>query len=280
MTLVENGLVRATEQRVAAPAADASGAPPSSAARLLKGLHADGRPMTLAEHHAVHGRLPPAGPEVIERVLSSGLLGRGGAGFPLGVKLRVARESASSRRKPVVVVNAAESEPASRKDFVLVSRAPHLVLDGACVAAQALEADEAVVWLHRGRPAMAAALLAAIQERAAAGLPGPAFRLVEGPSRYVSGQAIAAVGHLAGREGVPITTVVPMARRGLSGRPTLVSNAETLAHLALVHRHGPAWFRGVGAPGEPGTMLLDCRRRPSAHRVCSRLPSVRPCTTS
>ena len=211
--------------------------------------------MSLAEHYAVHGALPPAGPEVVELVRSSGLLGRGGAGFPLATKLAVTRESASSRRRPIVVVNAAESEPASRKDYALVSHAPHLVLDGAAIAASAVGATEVVVWLHRGHPAMPDALASALAERRAAGLPDPEFRVEEGPRRYVAGQSTAAVAHISGRPARPMTAVVPMARRGISGRPTLVSNAETLAHLALVLRHGAAWFRSVGSLAEPGTML-------------------------
>jgi NADH:ubiquinone oxidoreductase subunit F (NADH-binding) len=224
--------------------------------RLLRGLRADGAPMTLTDHLAAHGMLPGSGPDVIALAEASGLLGRGGGNFPLGTKMRAARDGSTPRRRPVVVVNAAESEPASRKDFLLVTRAPHLVLDGAAAAARALGATEAVVWLHRGRPAMAAVLRAALAERAAARLADPVFRLVEGPSRYVSGQATAAVAYLGGGKAIPFPSPVPMARRGIGGKPTLVSNAETLAQLALVVRHGAAAFRSAGTMAEPGTMLV------------------------
>jgi NADH:ubiquinone oxidoreductase subunit F (NADH-binding) len=103
---------------------------------------------------------------------------------------------------------------------------------------------------------MAAALEAALAERGAAGLDDPALRVVQGPARYVSGQATAAVSHLSGGRAVPVSRTVPMAARGLDGRPTLVSNAETLAHLALVVRHGAAAFRRAGTAAEPGTMLV------------------------
>jgi NADH:ubiquinone oxidoreductase subunit F (NADH-binding) len=196
-----------------------------------------------------------SGDDLLAVVEASGLRGRGGAGFPLATKLRVARESSSMRRRPLVVVNAAESEPASRKDFVLATRSPHLILDGAAAAARVIGATEAVLWVHRGHSAVVAALTGALAERAAAGLAGPSFRLVEGPPRYVSGQATAVVAFLSGRPAVPFTSPVPMARRGLGGRPTLVSNAETLAQLALVLRHGAAAFRSAGTPSEPGTIL-------------------------
>jgi len=238
------------------PADGAAGGPAGGGLRLLRGLRVDGAPLTLTEHLAAHGMLPVSGHDLVGLAEASGLLGRGGAGFPLGTKLRAARTASTSRRRPVVVVNAAESEPASRKDYVLVTRTPHLVLDGAAAAALAIGATQAVIWLHRGRPQMGAALEAAMAERVAARLADPTFRLVAGPDRYVSGQAVAAVAHLGGGRAVPFPSPVPMARRGLGGRPTLVSNAETLAHLALLVRHGAAAFRAAGTAAEPGTMLV------------------------
>jgi NADH:ubiquinone oxidoreductase subunit F (NADH-binding) len=246
-------LLEADPTRSRAPAPEQrSGA---GAARLLLGLRADGGAMTWVEHLGVHGGVPAAGADVVDLASASGLLGRGGGGFPLGTKMRVTRDAATKRRRPLVVVNAAESEPASRKDFVLVTRAPHLVLDGAAAAARAVGATEVVVWLHRGQPAMASALAVAIAERVAARVPDPGFQVLEGPARYVTGQATAVVAYLGGRPAKPFPSPVPMARRGMAGRPTLLSNAETLAHLALVVRHGSDWFRSAGTSAEPGTML-------------------------
>jgi NADH:ubiquinone oxidoreductase subunit F (NADH-binding) len=230
-----------------------------SDARLLLGVRLGGGRLTLQEHLGIHGPLPQGvEPErLVAATEAAGLLGRGGAGFPLGTKLRACRASARPGRRPLVVVNAAESEPASRKDFVLLTRAPHLVLDGAASAARAVGAREAVVFLHRDRSAgPATAVRAAIEERLAAGLEDPEFRLVDGPDRYLAGQASAVVAHLSGRDGHPTTTTAPEAVRGVGGRPTLLANAETLAHLALIARRGPRWFRGAGLPAEPGTMLV------------------------
>ena len=230
--------------------------PAEGAARLLRGLRADGAALTLAEHVALHGALPLGGADLVEVVEASGLLGRGGAGFPLGTKLRTVRDAGSALRRPVLVVNAAESEPASRKDAVLITRAPHLVLDGAVLAAHAVGAKEAVVWLHRGRPAVLRAVEAALAERRAAGLPGPSFRVVEGPPRYVGGESTAVVAHLSGRDARPITAPPLIARKGVGGKPTLLSNAETFAHFALLVRRGTPWFRSAGTQAEPGTMLV------------------------
>src|SRR5947207_8611312 len=114
--------------------------------RLLKGV-STAEAITLLEHERIHGPLPPARGrrpqvDIIELVQEAGLRGRGGGGFPTARKMRAV---GSSRRRPVVVVNAVEGEPASFKDRSLMTRAPHLVLDGANLAARALGADEVLV---------------------------------------------------------------------------------------------------------------------------------------
>ena len=251
------GHVFAGATRPAAPAAPADR--PSDAARLLRGLRPDGRALTVGQHLAVHGPVPPGawtGPAVLEAAAASGLLGRGGARYPLAAKLRDVRAARSTLRRPVVVVNTSDSEPAVRKDSVLVERTPHLVLDGLAAAALAVGAREAVLWLHRGQSTAVAALQTALDERAAAGLPGPRTRIEQGPARFVSGEASAVVRYLSGGPARPTTAPPHAAARGVDRRPTLVSNAETLAHLALVLRHGPSWFRSVGTADEPGTVLV------------------------
>lgn len=228
--------------------------------RLLHGIRAD-RPLSLAEHLAVHGGLPHAG-DLVDAVAQAGLTGRGGAAFPLATKMRTV---ATTRGRAVVVVNAAESEPASQKDRWLAARAPHLVLDGADAAARAVGAKEVVLWLHRGAEAAERSLSAALQERRALGLGTRRTRLVLGPDRYVAGEASAIVHHLSGGPALPTMSPHRTAERGVHGRPTLLANAETFAHVALVARHGARWFRTAGIAEEPGTMLVTVRgavRRP------------------
>lgn len=239
-------------------------APPASGARLLQGLRADGAALTLGDHVRQHGPLRGATPvhggrrehPVVALAEAAGLLGRGGGAFPLASKLRAVLAASGRTRRPVVVVNAAESEPASHKDAVLLTRAPHLVLDGAALVAAALGAREVVVWLHRGEAATLRATQAAVAERRTQGLLGVPHRVVEGPPRYVAGESSAIAAALSGSEARPRTTPPRVAERGVDGRPTLVSNAETLAHLALVSRYGAAWFRSVGTRDEPGTALV------------------------
>lgn len=213
--------------------------------RLLRGTAAR-RPLDHARHLDVHGPLP-RGMDLPAAVEAAGLRGHGGAAFPTGRKLR----TLAAARRPVVLVNAAEGEPLSRKDRVLCAYAPHLVLDGALAAAAAIGADEVTVAL----PGTAAAALAAMQAAAAERRLERGVRVVGVPVAYLAGEERALVRHLDGGPLLPTTGPRPF-ERGLRRRPTLVNNAETLAHVALVARHGPAWFREVGTEAEPGSALV------------------------
>ncbi len=234
--------------------------------RVLAGLDDAGH-LDLAGHHRVHGPMT-APPDLLGELDRSGLTGRGGGGFPLVRKMRAVQ---GARGRPVVVVNGAESEPAADKDHLLLSRAPHLVLDGAEAAADALGAREVVVWTHRSDHVTGKRLAAAVAERPGRRRP----RVVAGPDRYVAGEASAVVHHLSGGPALPTMSPYRTAERGVRGRPTLLANAETFAHLALVARHGAAWFRTEGTSDEPGTMLATVRgavREPGVVEVPVGLP--------
>lgn len=178
----------------------------------------------------------------------SGLTGRGGAGFPTGRKI-----ASMKGRKPVVVGNGAEGEPLSSKDATLLARAPHLVLDGLSLAATAVAADS--VFLYVPKLAMAS-VRTALAERTAARTDRHHIQVVEAPDTFVAGEESAVVRRLEGDAALPRDRTVLTTRSGVRGRPTLVNNVETLAHIALIGRYGPAWFRSVGAPAQPGTMLV------------------------
>jgi NADH:ubiquinone oxidoreductase subunit F (NADH-binding) len=219
--------------------------------------------MGLLDHEETHGPLPLPGlrgraqresaarlMDVIER---SGLTGRGGAGFPTGRKLR---SVAAQRGRPVVVANGSEGEPASAKDRLLLSRSPHLVLDGISLAAYAVGADRAFLVVHRQEAALGRSLEAAAAARAAAEIDPVPIEIVGIPGRYVSSEQSAIVQFLNGGPAVPTFSPPRTHERGFDGRPTLVNNAETLAHLALIARYGDQWFRAAGIPGAAGTMLV------------------------
>lgn len=224
--------------------------------RLLLGVE-ERQASTLRGHLDVHGPLPdlrrsaPAG--IIDLVEQAGLRGHGGASFPAATKMR----AVASRRKPkVVLANGAEGEPASRKDRVLLREVPHLVLDGAAVAARAVGAGEALIALRNTDSRSARSLEGALRERRDARLRGePKFELVGVPERYLSGQESALVNVIGGGGVTPTFGPRPF-ERGVRQRPTLVNNVETLAHLGLIFRHGPGWFRELGAARDPGTTLV------------------------
>jgi NADH:ubiquinone oxidoreductase subunit F (NADH-binding) len=208
--------------------------------------------LDLREHLAVHGPLPSLNPQEIVRLASgAGLTGRGGAGFPLWRKLEAVL---NARDVPVVVANGAEGEPASAKDRWLLTHRPHLVLDGLQLAAHAVRAEDA--YLHVTDRIPAAGILAVLAQRHSAGLDPVAVRRTVAPDRFISGEESAVVNSIAGGLAIPRSKPPRVVERGISGRPTLVSNVETLAHLALVARRGTAWFRGNGTSDAPGTMLL------------------------
>lgn len=204
---------------------------------------------SFAEHEQRFGLLPTLGStQLISLLDEAALSGRGGAGFPTGRKI-----AAVTGAKPVVVGNGAEGEPLSRKDALLLTRAPHLVLDGLDVAATAIGADKAYLYVHAEavKP-----VRTALAERRAAGRDPHQVVVVEAPDMFVAGEESAVVRHIEGGPALPRDRIVLTAVAGVRGRPTLVNNVETLAHIALIVRFGADWFRSVGDGDDPGTMLV------------------------
>ncbi len=219
--------------------------------RLLAGLEPGGRAMTLATHTHTHGPLPRVPAHLlIEEVERSGLRGRGGADFPTARKLRAVAER---RRVGPVVVNGSETEPASAKDRLLLSRLPHLVLDGAVLAAGAVGSRQVIVKLSADAADAVVALEGAVAVRDRDPV---SFEVVTAPDGYVAGEESAVVHYLNG--GAQLPTFVPPRpfERGYRGRPTLIQNPETLAQLALVARFGSSWYRELGTVADPGSALV------------------------
>jgi NADH:ubiquinone oxidoreductase subunit F (NADH-binding) len=207
----------------------------TTAPRLL-----DGPALDAPERHDAHvhrlGRMPRGDARLIDMLHLAGLRGRGGAAFPVAQKWRSVAER--SRGDAAVLVNGAEGEPVSAKDRLLMETRPHLVLDGAVLAAQAVGARDVVLYVGEEHRRAIASLRNALGER-------PhheqrSTRILAAPRRYVAGEESAAV-HFA-NDGVALPTTTPPRpyERGVGGRPTLVQNIETLAHVALISRFGPA----------------------------------------
>ena len=220
---------------------------------------------------------------VIAEISASGLRGRGGAGFPTGMKWRTVRDNRSDAVASTVVVNAAEGEPGTFKDRTILRTNPYHVLEGALIAALAVEAGDVVVALKETFTTEIARLRAAIDEIDAAGWTGGLkITVFEGPGEYLYGEETALLEALDGR--APLPRIAPPFRRGAidvvdsdddvrteSGLPAhvdmsgptddqlapaaLVDNVETLANVPGIVARGAAWFREMGTTESPGTIV-------------------------
>jgi NADH-quinone oxidoreductase subunit F len=196
--------------------------------------------------------------DVIEALRRSGLRGRGGAGFPTGIKWRTVREDPCPTK--YVVCNAAEGEPGTFKDRWLLRTNPYLVVEGLGIAAYAVGAERAFIGIKAGFNQEVARLTAAMAEMAALDLVGPVpIELIQGPDEYLFGEEKALLEVIEGND--PLPRIVPPWMEGLfrspgSPNPTAVNNAETLANVPLILERGPEWFRSFGTEDSPGTMLF------------------------
>lgn len=201
---------------------------------------------TWSEHVDRVGPLPQRSARaLLAEIADSGLTGRGGGHFPTARKLALIAGS----RDAVVIGNGAEGEPASSKDRVLLHQAPHLVIDGLTLAAR-------IAGTRTSHLAAPADLIDDVIAPALKGRPERRVRLHAVPDGFVTGQEAAVAAAVDGRPALPVTLTGPLVTHGISGRPTIVLNVETLAHLALIARFGATWFRGRGVPDDPGTRLV------------------------
>ena len=234
-------------------------------------LFPEGRPThreTFEEYCAVGGYLPIAN-NILDEVMASGLRGRGGAGFPAGKKWSIAAETSADAR--YVVCNAGEDEPGSFKDRVLIEHRPHLVLEGMILAARAIGADEAYLYLNETYDDCFDRLRTAIEEAEAAGhLDSIKVSIHRAPTVYVAGEDSAALEVLEGKPPKPRQKPPYPAVSGLFGKPTVVNNVETLANIPPIVHHGAAWFRSYGTAESPGTMIFclgDEMNHPGAYEL-------------
>ncbi len=220
---------------------------------------------------------------VVAELEASGLRGRGGAGFPTGVKWRTVREYQSADLATTVIVNGAEGEPGTFKDRTILARNPYQVIEGALIAAQVVEANEIIFGLKKSFGPVVTRLQAAIDEVVAAGWTnGLSVRIFQGPNEYLYGEETALLETIEGR--YPFPRVSPPYRRGevevvgtdadahsrsgLSAHvemadgsgetgapPALVDNVETMANIPRIIARGAAWFRTEGTEKSPGTIV-------------------------
>ncbi|WP_333894485.1 NADH-ubiquinone oxidoreductase-F iron-sulfur binding region domain-containing protein [Mycolicibacterium gadium] len=190
---------------------------------------------------------------LLEQIDLSGLLGRGGAAFPLGTKLRTVRDAGRRGVQTVIVANGEEGEPASVKDRWLLRNRPHVVLDGLRLAAAIVNARRAYVYVSDQQSALA--VNSALSELDSQVFGATDVTVVTVEPGYVAGEETAAVRRINGGPAKPTDKPPRPFEEGVSGLPTTVSNVETLANLPHIHEHGAQSFRAVGTPMSPGTFL-------------------------
>ena len=225
---------------------------PECAPRLLRPAQAKAE--ELADYVQAGGYVPLADPgALLEQVDLSGLLGRGGAAFPLGTKLRTVHDAARRGVQTVIVANGEEGEPASVKDRWLLRNRPHLVLDGLRLAAAIVNASRAYVYVSDQQSAIA--VNSALSELDSQVFGATDITVLTVEPGYVAGEETAAVRRINGGPAKPTDKPPRPFEEGVSGLPTTISNVETLANLPHIHRHGSQSYRALGTPMSPGTFL-------------------------
>lgn len=228
-----------------------------------------GRPTTLAEYEAGDGyralrrALEQSPATVIAEVKASGLVGRGGAAFPTGVKWEGAAQAAGETK--YMVCNADESEPGTFKDRVLLEEDPHRLLEGLLIAAYAIGASKCYIYLRGEYPGAHKSLTAAIQEARNAGyigenVLGSGFNfevdLRLGAGAYICGEETALFEAIEGKRGYPRLKPPFPTTHGLFDQPTAINNVETLCNVPFIIEYGASAYRQLGTEKSPGSKLF------------------------
>jgi bidirectional [NiFe] hydrogenase diaphorase subunit len=211
--------------------------------------------------HALHEMAPA---DIITAITRSGLRGRGGAGYPAGVKWATVAKMPPGQK--FVICNADEGDPGAFMDTTLLASDPHRVLEGMALAGYAVGAEQGFVYIRGEHPLPVERLDIALGQARKLGLLGSKifdsrfnFRidLRIGAGAYVCGEETALLASIEGRRGTPRPRPPYPAEVGLWGRPTLINNVETLANVPAIVRHGPDWFAAVGTAGSKGTKVFS-----------------------
>ena len=217
--------------------------------------------------YAVYRSLPP-NERIVEELKASGLAGYGGAGFPTGVKWEAVAHEPAPR---YVIVNADEGEPGTIKDRYVMELRPHLMLEGMLIAMRFAEATEGFIYLREEYATARSELTRALTELRATGLlEGRSIELVIGAGAYICGEETAMLESMEGRRGMPRLKPPFPSQFGYLGRPTLINNVETLAHVPAILRMGGGAWAALGKREAKGTRLWSLSgavRRPGCYEA-------------
>ncbi len=206
--------------------------------------------------------------EVIETVEKSGLRGRGGAGFPTGVKWRTARQNPGKAK--YIICNADEGDPGAFMDRSVLEGNPHSVIEGMAIAGYAIGAAEGIIYVRAEYPIATKHLKIAIGRATEAGLLGKnilgsgfdfAIQIKEGAGAFVCGEETALIASVEGRRGMPRIRPPYPAQAGLRGQPTSINNVETFANIRTIILKGWEWYAGLGTEKSKGTKIFSVTGR-------------------
>ncbi|MFN2167158.1 MAG: NADH-quinone oxidoreductase subunit NuoF [Anaerolineae bacterium] len=250
---------------------------------LTRNIQPDREPLNIAEYEqnggykAARRALTELAPEQISSMVrEANLRGRGGAGFPTARKWGFVPMGADAPRPKYMVVNADEMEPATFKDRLLMEGDPHQLIEGLIIAACAIEAQVAYIFLRHAYATARNRLASAIREAYAQGYLGRNILgtgldldvyLHESAGRYICGEETAMLSALEGRRAVPRAKPPFPVVAGLWGKPTVANNVETVCNLPHIINHGPAWYRALSKVPDGGTKIFGASgkvRRPGA----------------
>jgi len=202
--------------------------------------------------------------KVCEIVEQSGLKGRGGAGFLTGKKWQVALNTASDQK--FLICNADESDPGSFMNRAVIEADPHRVIEGISIAAYAIGASKAFIYVRAGYERPVTVLEQALHQAKDWGLTGDnifgsgfnlSIQIRKGAGAFVCGEETALIASLEGSRGIPKIKPPFPAESGFLGHPTIVNNVETLANIPSILENGPAWFRAIGNKEDKGTKIIS-----------------------
>ena len=193
---------------------------------------------------------------VIEEIKASGLIGRGGAAFPTGIKAEGAERAVGNQK--YVVCNADESEPGTFKDRVLLMDDPHQIIEGMCIAAYAAGASKGYIYIRGEYPYIVPILEDALNEARGAGYLGQHFdiEIRVGAGAYICGEETALFESIEGKRGFPRVKPPFPVTHGLFGEPTVINNVETLCNIPLIIKEGAQGYRKIGTEKSPGSKLF------------------------
>ncbi len=201
--------------------------------------------------------------EVVEEILKSGLRGRGGAGFPTGLKWRFANKERSDKK--FLVCNADEGDPGAFMDRAVLEGDPHAVLEGMLIGAYAIGADEGYIYVRAEYPIAIAHLNIALKQMEELGLLGRNIlgakfsfdlHIKEGAGAFVCGEETALMASIEGKRGTPRVRPPFPIQSGLWGHPTCINNVETLANVAAIIENGSDWYASMGTEKSKGTKVF------------------------